>query len=450
MAGLLDDRVVTYRGALLPYANVEFRNNPHTRTEWAMPGLLQDPLAGMNKFGGAVMGNNTISPDEITQLALDTAMLGSVGSVGSVPAGSLGAHVWQGGPHKYGPDGVKESLKHIGKGEGAQAYGWGRYDAGARDVAEIYKRDLAGGNVSAAKRAIESAGGDVNIALTEAKSKLDRLLSNDAGKQSDPRRWAAQVQIAEDKIAQLNTFKTSGKFDAGNLYKHDLPDEDIARYLDWDAPLSEHPESVRAAWEQFKSSELGRLADESLYGAISRGEGQFKNPTGKDLYQTFVEGAASKVGPANWADNADYKLAAEELARAGIPGLKYLDGMSRGRTAQATIDGLPVDQYRPQNGYEEYILSKFKAGKPMSEIEDIASMRPEGEALLKKWKPAVPEGTHNYVTWDQDVLNRMKLLERNGETFGANASPVPGLLGIPQNDDIPPEVARAWWARGGI
>ena len=36
----------------------------------------------------------------------------------------------------------------------------------------------------------------------------------------------------------------------GNLYKLDIPDEDIPKYLDWDKPLSEQPESVRNALEE--------------------------------------------------------------------------------------------------------------------------------------------------------------------------------------------------------
>ena len=40
-----------------------------------------------------------------------------------------------------------------------------------------------------------------------------------------------------------------------------------------------------------------------------------------------------------------------------------------------------------------------------------------GARLTKAIAKAREGGTRNYVTWDQDVLNRMKLLERNGESM---------------------------------
>jgi hypothetical protein len=39
------------------------------------------------------------------------------------------------------------------------------------------------------------------------------------------------------------------------------------------------------------------------------------------------------------------------------------------------------------------------------------------------------ERTHNYVTWDQGVLNRMKLLERNGESMTDLLASDPGIVG---------------------
>ncbi|HBY85209.1 MAG TPA: hypothetical protein DEO86_04975, partial [Colwellia sp.] len=61
-------------------------------------------------------------------LAADTMAGGGVVSrMTDMPQGAiLGANVFQGGPHKYGPEGASESLKHMSKGEGAQAYGYGR------------------------------------------------------------------------------------------------------------------------------------------------------------------------------------------------------------------------------------------------------------------------------------------------------------------------------------
>lgn len=411
---------VAYRGAILPYLK-----RKSGATEWALPGLLYAPLKGAESVGGMLLGQRPVDPRKVTETMVDTAMLSApVGLLGGVPKGAvLGANVWQGGPHKYGPEGASQSLKHIGKGEGAQAYGWGRYDAGAEQVGKEYRDQLTDLNVYAAERALKKHGGDYDAAIKAAEDKIKNLQDNKKARDSNPRRWAAQIQINEDKIAQLNQHRRTGDFDKGYLYKHDLPDEDIARYLDWDAPLSDQPESVQVALgikrdkardneiisrlkeldaeiksrsktdgDDFDALFSGEIKENEAIGRLvqerSALEAEINNEsvlpilgrvdpskvTGRWLYEEMM----NQRGALDWpldataaqraaARGGSKQAASEALGRAGIPGLKYYDGMSRGKG----------------------------------------------------------EGTRNYVTWDQDVLDRMKLLERNGETF----APSVGLLG---------------------
>jgi len=460
MVGLLDDRVVTYRGALLPFANVEFRNNPHSRTEWALPGLLHDPLAGMEKFGGAVMGNNTISPDEITQLAMDTAMLGSVGSVGSVPAGSLGMHVWQGGPHKYGPEGVRESLKHIGKGEGAQAYGWGRYDAGAPQVAKQYRGNLSYKDTVRQFRDALPDDADFDevmdlVGTGHFNEYQERVLG--ALQADDWLGFDYPSQAISAAYRDLDAFDPSPALrdaiqNSGYFYKLDLPDEDIARYLDWDKPLSEQPESVQialglkrdAARDAQINKRLNEIdaemkakapnADVSFDELFSGDTGDFARlqmeksalereinnqsvfdvlgnvspdqVTGRWLYEELM----NRNGAIDWpldatadmraaARGSSRQAASEALARAGIPGLKYYDGSSRTAASPKVVKA--DDGYDVFWGNDPRPVDRFKT-------------KAEAEAVAAE----IDGRTRNYVTWDQDVLNRMKLLERNGEPMG--------------------------------
>lgn len=56
----------------------------------------------------------------------------------------------------------------------------------------------------------------------------------------------AQSKI-DDQIAKVNLLnKLGSRFDdaTGSLYKVDLPDEQIAKMLDWDKPLSEQAPNV--------------------------------------------------------------------------------------------------------------------------------------------------------------------------------------------------------------
>jgi len=350
------------------------------------------------------------------------AMLGALGAgaalsklPGMIPnsKGStiLGANVFQGGPNKYGPEGAAKSLDFIGKGEGAQAYGYGRYDAEAENVARKYQKDLSSDVfVEADGRVFDpSTLEHVNVraGLNKHGGDIDALKLEHAERGIVGPNTSPEVKAMYDRdMAVLDGLQAQGGLtkEAGYLYKHDLPDEDIARYMDWDAPLSEQPESVRAALESVGIrydadartraddiiKRMDEIAADRLPSNRMREEKEWfrlanerdallekaENPTGADVYKSLNKSAGYKeffkrkqkemfAAKDFSGTNTAEKLASQFLGEQGVPGLKYYDGMSR------------------------------NAG----------------------------EGTRNYVTWDQDVLNRMKLLERNGELMGVLPTP---------------------------
>ena len=356
------------------------------------PQLLVDVVNSAMLPYAAAQGYRA-TPTDVSKMALDT-MLGG-GLLGRAPSGSLAVNVFHGTPHKFAPEPGfpygRPRLDKMGTGEGAQVYGPGFYTAEAREVGTSYRDDLTSlkrrmsldGELLPTPSAFDAKkvakdfnvpesdasylqaivddmhssvkGGDVNSYIASRKSMLDLYPENSGDEIVDMLRgsYEAQIRVAEK-------YKDRLKPATGSLYKLDIPDADAAKTLDWDAPLSEQPKHIKKAWADFKKSELGILADESLYGSISAGRANYSNPTGKDIYGAFVEGAATKVGEGKWAEKADYDLAVKTLREAGIPGVKYLDQGSRG------------------------------AG----------------------------EGSRNYAIWDQDVLDRTKMLERDGEILG--------------------------------
>ena len=339
---------------------------------------------------------------------LDLASMVAGGGFGAsklagVPKGALGANVWQGGPHKYGPEGASESLKHMSKGEGAQAYGWGRYDAENKVVGQEYKDQLSGLNNSAIARELERHGGDIDASIDAMTTKLNNLKAIPDGQDGlNIARRDGQVKISEAKLAGLSALKRGDQLDDGYLYKHDLPDEDIARYLDWDAPLSEQPESVRAALGdligdyEVKGPTGGKRLqfDDSALMRPDGGDTLPNEITGQEIYQRMMQDAGG----------SNRQAASEALGRAGIPGLKYFDGMSRKpgasslttTTLDARIQSLEADL-------------KTGLGQPEVMKRKLASLKAE------RAKHDEANRTRNYVTWDQEVLDRMKLLERNNE-----------------------------------
>jgi hypothetical protein len=91
---------------------------------------------------------------------------------------------------------------------------------------------------------------------------------------------------------------------AGSLYKVDLPDEAIAKMLDWDKPLSQQPDVVKTLQKEYAPSYIA----------------QFMDRPGSDLYKAISGGSGVEDLRASGA---------AELAKQGIPGIRYLDGGSR-------------------------------------------------------------------------------------------------------------------------
>lgn len=215
-----------------------------------------------------------------------------------------GAIVWHGSPHKFD----KFDSSKIGTGEGAQAYGHGLYFAESPDVANEYRKQLS--------TKFQSGGlkfdGQANTRLgTTGNSLLDDYLVANLGdvnatrnqmlqdvadiRKNNPqgaKEW--QQALADLRKARAITKQT----ETGALYKVDLPDDAIAKMLDWDKPLSQQAPEVQR-----------------FFSDVSRPPGA-DMPVGEWLKPRFAEGAAPY-----WSD---------DMRKVGIPGIRYLDGGSRG------------------------------------------------------------------------------------------------------------------------
>ena len=207
-----------------------------------------------------------------------------------------GAIVWHGSPHKFD----KFDASKIGTGEGAQAYGHGLYLAESPDVAKSYSGKLAS----------ELAYNGVQMNRDSARASKDAAA------------WAlylANGDKATAKASGLASDKWIDKLDpaklqpGGSLYKVDLPDTAIAKMLDWDKPLIQQAPGVQAAIKRTRSM-LPANAIDDLGGDLSL------------LYGRDV-GADSFLGTMN---SIQPNLGEALLQKAGIPGVRYLDGGSRG------------------------------------------------------------------------------------------------------------------------
>jgi hypothetical protein len=269
----------------------------------------------------------TDSPEAVSKAAFNTAM-----GVGPL------ATVFHGSPHLFD----KFDMGKVGTGEGAQAYGHGLYFAEKDGVAKSYADKLGkrgkGNSLTDDMGLVEFNGKPlVKQFDIDAMPEIVELAKtgNTRGLEDFARyRLARWEQNAGDQTYQFRDYATQkvdsyrklvaeiqggGKvsYPGGNLYKVDIPDEQIGKMLDWDKPLSQQPKAVREALE--RGGVLDRLRPE-MKARLSE-----KEPLGANLY--------AWLSPRKTDGSYDKAAATEILRAAGIPGVRYLDGGSRGQGA---------------------------------------------------------------------------------------------------------------------
>ena len=314
-------------------------------------GLLRELVAAIRSWLRAhvpVFANLRYSDDEIMrEFILPARRWVKNGSGQADDAGDVMFQLaWHGTPYR-GIEKTGFKLNKIGTGEGAQAYGWGIYFASQRHVAEEYRRNLTrdtpqaryemlGKHKDMLDRQIRQGGSYLRydeqgrviaqgLALKDgADMKGVVIQPYSKWKLAKLKKQAAELE------AQMNELRTllgpGGSIAGGQLYQTDVPeDKDL---LIWDSPWNKQPLKVRRAVVNFlrqvsngpvrpTQSDIPRIhAADALKHRIQNRK-RSDALTGKDLYTAFRDIFG---GP---------KAASEALRAAGVPGLRYLDGMSR-------------------------------------------------------------------------------------------------------------------------
>jgi hypothetical protein len=300
-AGL--DPKVTNRTAIIPnWSRKEGWTNSQAGADFVKLMAASDPR-----------NSHLMQPEEAMPLATNLMGGGVVASrLAPAPAGSLGMNVWHGSPHRFD----KFDMSKIGTGEGAQAYGHGLYFAENPAVAKEYSRmNVIGSQLDnlspSAKKFISEQmvfGKDqktISALADSAKVQAKAWDAEDVAKGIAPSR--GQYSAAMDEAINFLS-KNEVKPNNGNLYKVDLPDEQIAKMLDWDKPLGgQHPDVQAALAKIDKDTYHPQGGD---YGADEQGQMIYMRLANSPLAKTYAD-------------------ASELLRSAGIPGIRYLDGGSR-------------------------------------------------------------------------------------------------------------------------
>jgi hypothetical protein len=205
--------------------------------------------------------------------------------------------VYHGSPHRF----EEFDASKIGTGEGAQAYGHGIYLAESPKVAKEYATKLGRVVSSIDNNPTKDVYEEWAVSALKnfpepekAKAYFQNLVDVGLlkGKGSDEvRSYVASVNDAIDRAAG----KKVGQSIQGNLYTADLPDEMVDRMIDYDLPIDQQNPYVLAALDRAGINTKSSM----LAGLMAQGQER-------------------------------------HLARFGIPGIKYLDEGSRGKSATKT------------------------------------------------------------------------------------------------------------------
>lgn len=361
--------------------------------EAAAGAMLPDLGAGKEYYqrAGSEFGRGNVSGGILNALTgLSSQALEGADFVPGLGAG-IGAISFHGTPNRWLPEPDfpqgRPRLDKMGTGEGAQVYGHGFYSAEAPGVAKEYYEKLSNPeNIRPDAEAIAKYKNQWD-AISEKMEPLTAEMTTYPKTRSHRDIFEDLVVLENQRNRLHNSMieETAKRSGGGGLYKLDIPDADLERYLDWDAPLSEQPEAaVKMA---------GQRLEQALGGSEPIMEDVFRKfedgtMTGQELYQLFGDDVA----------------ASEALRAAGIPGLKYFDQGSR-----VTARGKIVDISETADGWRAKVRVDNRGGLGFTAPTDaITTSKPYAtKAEAEKWaNDSIGGGTRNLVTWDQDLLNR--------------------------------------------
>lgn len=316
-------------GLLNALTNVNRANVPLLKPETADALLTLSPVpSGANKAAMVAGKAGERYAEKVVPQILERGGLPASLLEGMAQGSISPMDVWHGSPH--GPFKKFDATK-IGTGEGAQAYGYGHYLGEARGTGERYRKALTGnqnsdqfvttidGNPtdSFVAKAIIREGGKPEPFIAKMQSKLENQLQKlkKASKEDelglgftdydmelmDIDKTRKIINEAEGYIGREVKAEP-----AGYLYKVDLPDEAIAKMLDYDKPIKDQPEVLKAIRNQIQDADIEKSFDANVKSGI----------TGANAMKNYVWGKT----PAEQS---------EALRQAGVTGIRYLDAGSR-------------------------------------------------------------------------------------------------------------------------
>ena len=240
----------------------------------------------------------------------------------------VGMTAYHGSPYLF----PRFDPRKMGSGEGNQSYGVGAgYTSEGRPVAESYRASIAAlkRNAKESNEQVTIGGKPINWNEPEQVAAFE--LARHAGNRGSAADFHARTFLGGEENPAVKLLRSDTKLPQvdlpGYLYKGDIPDEIIPKFLDYDAPLKDQASEVQA---------------------LAKSLGMDLEDLGGDLL--------GKVGK-----NVKGTL---QMQDAGIKGIRYLDQGSRGK-GKGTSNFIPFspDDFKIQEINDEPLEAWLKSGR---------------------------------------------------------------------------------------
>lgn len=336
--------------------------------------------AGQEGHDGAVVRGWTDGSGETQWVAFSPTQIKSINNRGTfdpADARMLFQPAYHGSPHTFD----RFSTDFMGTGEGAQAFGWGLYFSGSREIADWYREKLATGDDNYIVAGTDEVFNPdrlshPNIRVAARKNGTDveatirrvRQLLADANETTRP--------MLEEDLAVLSEIEERGGLKPpgrGRLYEVDIPED--SEFFLWEEPLDRQPPKVRAAFEQVLA--MKRVAPEIEKWTQSASAG--------NIYR-MISGLPTKPGSPSITNE---KAVSQALFAAGVAGSKYRagqlsDAMPSGQFNYVVFDGAAVTIARMEQegarGRIDFLADK-RATITLFEGRDMSTLLHEGGHL---------------------------------------------------------------------
>ena len=273
------------------------------------------------------------------------------------------ARAFSGSPVRWGKvlDRVfgKPDLAFVGTGEDTTMEGWGYYAAQVRDTAQVYKEQRE----------------------TEKKIEDDGV-----------------VYWGDDTVTEMPGWWE----DRATLYEIDVPDADMALFMDADVAFDKQSPEVQEALTNVASGVPQKYIPYQLD----------PKRTVSGIYRALTDAIEKEQGIERGEAKKVLSLA---LADEGVPGLRFWDQFSRRIDARPTPEGFVarlIDATGSVEGAIAEIQSRIADGE-IRKVTDPETVSPDSEfqgpEALEILQTIGDPRTYNYVIWDQDVLDRSEV-----------------------------------------